>query len=277
MLAAADLFPHAGQVEPTRVHEARRALKAARALMRLFTPLIGGPAYEALSALDAARRKLGRARDFDVMPGVLASLAGEIDAATSEQLSGAIALEREVARIAHDEIDVVALTTQLRALARGAEGWSLTDVASAHLLGAVRAHYRAARRSGRAALASLDARDLHELRVHTVDLGHQLALFAPAWPAQFAALAEEIQRLRQNLGDHNDLATLAEFAVSRRDLSLIQLSDLALKVERRQRRLTRKAGAHFARIFAERPGAFERRILAYLAHPKVKPAGESQG
>jgi hypothetical protein len=47
-------------------------------------------------------------------------------------------------------------------------------------------------------------------------------------------------------------------------------------VLRRRKPLERRAAALFARLFAERPGAFARRIAAYLEHPQQK-AGSSGG
>jgi hypothetical protein len=86
----------------------------------------------------------------------------------------------------------------------------------------------------------------------------------------FIVMSAEMQKLRQQLGDINDLTMLAEFANSRHDLSLTRMSNLALKIERRQVRLARRAQAPFARLFTERPGALEKRLAAYLENSKTK-------
>jgi CHAD domain-containing protein len=269
MLEAADVFPHPGEDRAERVHDARKALKKARALARLFTSAENLAAYDVISALDEARRKMGAARNLDVMPDVLKSLTGELDAATCEQLAGAIAFEREVARVAHRETDALALAAQLRALARSIEAWDLALLGSAHLLKSIRASYRSARRLGRKAFEEASPGELHDMRTFVVDLGHQIESVEAAWPALFVAMGKEIQKLRQALGDINDLAILGEFANSRRDMSLARMSNLALKIERRQSRRTRRARPLCARIFAERPGAFEKRIAAYLENSKT--------
>ena len=90
----------------------------------------------------------------------------------------------------------------------------------------------------------------------------------------FAAMGAEFHKMRQTLGEHNDLTVLAEFAVARHDLSLVQLTDLALKVERRQKQLARRCRKQFERLFAERPGALEHRLAVYLQYPKVKAKEE---
>src|SRR5580692_7045641 len=142
ILQAADLFPHSGEDIGTRIHDARKALKEARAAAKLFAIAVGPPAYEAVSALEAARRQMGRARDLDVMPAALASLGTAIDGETSARLARAIAFEREVARHAHRNIDVAAETARLRELARSIEAWDIAEATSALLLKALRNAYR---------------------------------------------------------------------------------------------------------------------------------------
>jgi CHAD domain-containing protein len=270
ILEAADLFPHSGEDSGTRIHDSRKALKEARAIAKLFAAAIGPPAYEAVSALESARRQTGRARDLDIMPAALASLGAAIDGETAARLARAIAFEREVARHAHRNVDVVAEVARLRELARSIEAWEVADANPTPLLKALRVAYRTARKHGRRALARGDAHELHQLRAQIVDLGHHFAALEPAWPALFTAIGAEFQRMRQSLGEHNDLTVLAEFAVSNRDLSLTQLTDMALKVERRQKQLIRRARKQFERLFADRPSALERRLAAYLEHPKTR-------
>ncbi len=269
ILAAADQFPHPGHDEAERIHDVRKTLKAAAGLSRLFTPLVGAPAYQALNVVNAARRRVGRARNLDILPGVLAHLNGP--AKTQEILLRVIAEQREAERRAHREIDVGGLAAELRALARSVEAWDVETAGAAPLLVAVRRTYRAARRLGQRALASREADDLHALRARVVDLSHQLAAFEPAWPAMFQAMERELHRLRTTLGDHNDLTVLAEFARGRPELPPGEAEGLIALNARRRRPLERRAGDRFSRLFAERPGAFERRIAAYLERPQRKP------
>ncbi len=150
------------------------------------------------------------------------------------------------------------------ALARGVETWDLSDVDLYDVARALRGLYRAARRRGKQALASGDPHELHELRAAIVDLGHCFAALEPAWPAHFGAFAHEFRRMREQLGKHNDLTVLAEFATSHQEVSPAQGRDLARAVERRQKRLEKRAQRLFARLFAERPNALFERLAAYL-------------
>jgi CHAD domain-containing protein len=274
ILAAADQFPHPGQDEADRIHDVRRTLKAAAGLSRLFTPLVGAPAYEALKALNATRRSVGRARDLDILPGVLARLNGPTEA--QEILLRVIAEQREAERRAHQEIDVGGVSAELRALARSVEGWDAETAGAEPLLLAVRRTYRTARRLGHQAQASRNAGDMHAVRARVVDLSYQLSAFEPAWPAMIQAMCRELQRLRKALGDHNDLAVLAEFARSRPELPRAEAEGLIALIAHRSRPLERRANEQFSRLFVERPGAFERRIAAYLERPQHKPGAHAR-
>jgi CHAD domain-containing protein len=274
ILAAADQFPHPGQDEANRIHHVRKTLKGAAGLSRLFTPFVGAPAYQALNALNAARRSVGQARDLDVLPGVLARLKAPTE--TRDILLRVIAEQRQAVRRAHQQTDVGGLAAELRTLARSVEGWDAETAGAEPLLLAVRRTYRTARRLGREAQASRDAGDMHAVRARVVDLSHQLAAFEPAWPAMFQAMERELRRLRKTLGDHNDLTVLAEFARGRPELPHQQAKGLIALIARRQRPLERRASEQFSRLFSERPGAFERRIAAYLERPQQWPTAPAR-
>jgi len=262
-------FPRAGEDEATRVHDVRKTLKGAAALARLFTDLVGQPAEATLTAINAARRRVGRARDLDILPGVIAAL--DLPPETREALIAAIAEQREAERRAHRDIDVGGLAAELRALADSVEAWDVETASATPLIAAVRRAYRSARRRGDAALPNGAPRELHDLRVRVVDLVHQLGVFEPAWPAMMRATMRELQRLRTALGDHNDLSVLSEFAAARPELTPERKVAVAVLIAKRRRPLARRAAQLYARLFAERPSAFERRLAATIENPRRKP------
>lgn len=262
-------FPRAGEDEATRVHDVRKTLKGAAGLARLFTDLVGPPAEAALTAINAARRKVGRARDLDILPGVIASI--DLPPEARDALIAAIAEQREAERRAHHDIDVSGLAAELRALADSVETWDVETAGATPLIAALRRSYRSARRRGEAALPGGPPSDLHALRVRVVDLVHQLGVFEPAWPAMIRAATRELQRLRTALGDHNDLSVLADFAAARPELTPEQKVAVAVLIAKRRRPLARRAAQLYARLFADRPSAFERRIGATIENPRRKP------
>jgi CHAD domain-containing protein len=262
-------FPRAGEDEATRVHDVRKTLKGAAGLARLFTELVGAPAEATLEAINAARRKVGRARDLDILPGVIASL--DLPVETRDALLAVIAEQREAERRAHHHIDVSGLAAELKALADSVDAWDVEAAGATPLIAALRRTYRSARRRGDAALPGGLPRELHATRVRVVDLVHQLGVFEPAWPAMMRATMRELQRLRTALGNHNDFSVLAEFAAARPELTPEQKVAVAVLIAKRRRPLARRAAQLYARLFAERPSAFERRLAATIENPRRKP------
>ncbi|MGO9422789.1 CHAD domain-containing protein, partial [Roseiarcus sp.] len=202
--SAASRFPGRGEEAPERVHGVRKTLKESRALARLFLPTVGEPARVTIAALAVVRRRVGRARDLDVMESRLERLDPPREIA--EPLGQAIAREREAAKRAHTHFATAASRAQLNAIVKRLEGWDLGHVGDGDIAEAVARTYRQGLRRGRLAFGGEDAAALHALRSRVVDLRYQLSALAPAWPAALGAQSEELNALRDTLGDFNDLA-----------------------------------------------------------------------
>jgi len=270
LAAAAAQFPGRGEAAPDRVHEVRKTLKEARALARLFLPSVGEPARVTIAALAAARRRVGRARDLDVMALRLKRLAPPSEIAGP--LGEAIGSERAAAERAHGGFAANASRAQLRAIAKRVEAWDLGSTKADEIVGAVARTYRQARRRGRAAFAARDdPAALHALRRRVVDLRYQLAALAPAWPAALSAQAEALDELRDTLGAFNDWSVLMAFAAKRVELSPGGLAALNERAAAKQAKLRRRALKCFERLFSETPDAFADRLSAYLRQPMEKP------
>ena len=269
--AAVEQFPGRGQHAPDRIHDVRKTLKEARAIARLFLQSVGEPARVTIAALAVSRRRVGRARDLDVIEQRLLRLAPPPEIA--EPLSAAIARERASARRAHGGFATSASRAQLNAIARRVDGWSLDSVGDNEIVEAVARTYAQARRRGRLAFAhDDDPETLHALRSRVVDLRYQLSALSPAWPAALNAQAEELNALRDTLGAFNDLTVLATFAAERGGLAPEALQNLREQVEAKQKKLRRRAKTEFDRLFAETPDAFAARLGAYLERPMKKLA-----
>lgn len=268
--SAAKAFPSRPDQAPEGVHDLRKTLKEARALTRLFLKSVGEPARVTIAALASVRRRVGRARDLDVMEQRLGRLAPPVEIA--KRIAEAIVRERSAARRAHTGFGTSASRTQLRAIAKRLEAWELDSVRDGDIVDAVARTYRQARRRGRLAFEADDPAALHALRSRVVDLRYQLAALAPAWPAALTAQAEELNELRDTLGAFNDLRVLARFASERCGLSPEAMSALAERLEAKQKKLRRRAELEFNRLFAEAPNAFAERLAAYVKSPMEAPA-----
>ncbi|MBV9290512.1 MAG: CHAD domain-containing protein [Hyphomicrobiales bacterium] len=268
--AGAELFPGRGEAAPERVHGLRKTLKEARALARLFLPSIGEPARVTIAALAAARRRVGRARDLDVMALRLKRLAAPSEIAAP--LGEAIGSERAAAERAHGGFVASASRAQLRAISKRVEAWDLRSAKVDDIVRAVSRTYRQARRRGRGAFAARDdPAALHALRRRVIDLRYQLAALAPAWPAALTAQAEALDELRDTLGAFNDWRVLMAFAAEHGGLTPEGLAALSERIAARQTKLRRRALRAFERLFSETPDAFADRLSAYLRRPVEKP------
>ena len=270
--AAAARFPGRGEEAPDRVHAVRKTLKESRALARLFLPSLGEPARVTIAALAVVRRRIGRARDLDVMEGRLDRLSLEPEIAAP--LIASIAVERAAAQRAHTHFASAASRSQLNAIVKRLDAWDLDKVADEAVAAAVARVYEQGLRRGQFAFGGGGPTALHALRSRVVDLRYQLAALSPAWPAALNAQSEELNALRDTLGDYNDLEVLKRFAAERGGLSPEALARLAERIEPKQKKLERRARIEFERLFAEAPDAFSLRLAAYLRHPigRLEPA-----
>jgi len=266
--SAARQFPGRREHAPERVHGLRKTLKEARAIARLFLPSLGEPARVTIAALAVVRRRVGRARDLDVMEARLTRLAPAPEIAAP--LVEAIGRERAAASRAHGAFATSVSRAQLNAVVKRLESWDLENLDADDIVEAVARTYRQARRRGRTAFDSDDPAALHALRTRVVDLRYQLAALSPAWPAALNAQSEELNALRDTLGDFNDLHVLATFATERAALAPEALAGLMAPLASKQKKLRRRAETEFDRLFAETPDAFAERLSAYLRQPMTK-------
>jgi CHAD domain-containing protein len=183
----------------------------------------------------------------------------------------AIKRERAATSRAHAGFATSASRAQLKAVVKRLEAWDLKGFGADDIAEAVARTYEQARRRGRISFASDDPEALHALRARVVDLRYQLAALSPAWPAALEAQSEELNALRDTLGDFNDLHVLAAFATKRASLEPEALAGLMARLAAKQKKLRRRAKTEFDRLFAESPAAFSKRLSAYLRRPMAKP------
>jgi CHAD domain-containing protein len=264
----------------TAIHEARKHLKKTRALLRLVRPALGEAAYRRENAAlrDAARR-LSAVRDADVLVATVEALAatatGRLPAADFAALRAALAAEAAALRGAPDRGGAASGGTVAAAVAdalRGAlarvEAWPLADAPWAAVVPAAERTYR----RGRAAFAAASARPtveaLHEWRKRVKDLWYHHRLLDAAWPPMMGAVASQAHALSELLGDDHDLAVLRERLRAGIALPPGAAADrdvLVALIDGRRAALQARALSLGGRLYAERPGAFARRLGRWLA------------
>ena len=254
--------------EPEKaVHTARKDLKKLRSLLRLVRPGIGDDAYSSANdELRAAGQALGGIRDADVMLETLEKVIED-----SDDLGEA----PSVTALRSDLLDRRARAHHGAGPSRAAEDAStrieevaaeLTDwpdaVAEALVPGLERAYRRGRKRMHQAEEEPTTER-LHEWRKRAKDHWYHLRLVGDAWPQELEARADEVHRLTDLLGDDHDLAILAGEVQSAGESS-DDRADLLAAIDRGRADLQAEAFKLGARVYAEKPKAFARRMEALL-------------
>src|SRR3954451_4683096 len=236
------------------VHEARKDMKKLRALLRLARDELGDDVYrrENTCFRDAAR-ELSGVRDADVMLGTLKGLDGSFPELRS-------ALEEHRRSASQADATGAAIAT-LEAARERVDEWPLEHDGFEALEGGLRRIYRRGRRALREVEEEPTTEILHEWRKREKDLWYHLTLLREAWPPVLKVTADEAHELSDHLGNDHDHAVLAEWAHARCGDDALAGFDEAVAARRDP--LQREALELGRRLYAERPGAFVRRLGGY--------------
>jgi len=231
------------------VHEARKACKRLRALLRVMRPALGEAYRPQNRRLRNAARALSPARDADVLRATARRLGlglGLADATRLRRGRGA-----EAARHA-----IRLMQVERRAILR----WPFDAPSRAGLEAAIVAGYQRARRAGRRAQHRPRAAILHEWRKQAKYHRYQCEAVATLWPPLLrrAALLDDLGEI---LGRHHDAEMLA-LALQRQPhrfgpQGIVQHA--AQRLSREQERLAARALGAGARLFRDdAPAWFQR-------------------
>ncbi|MDD5304514.1 MAG: CHAD domain-containing protein [Elusimicrobia bacterium] len=244
------------------VHEARKSLKRARAVLKLGrSSSVERQSVLADDACRRAARALAPLRDDRVFAVTLEALLAR----------GADDFSREARALGRD-LALRARRAEARALARGAAFRRaraalracarvlapdvFARAVSASLEDGLRESYRRGRRAYRAARSDPGKGRFHALRKRAKRLLHELEGLTPRPRGARGATLEALRSLTKVLGDENDLALL------RRRLARAPDGGAPAAIRRyarkRQRRLRRRSLVLAKRLFAERPASFAR-------------------
>jgi len=257
----------AGELEASEaIHGARKDLKKLRTLLRLLRDELPKKVYrEESRRYREAGRLLSPLRDAEVKLGTLEALAeggSALPAGAVESWRRILERDGEAAgdsapdRAA--EAEAIALIEAGRA---GIDAWTVRDSWKAIGPGLERS-YRRGRRRMRKAREQGGEEAWHEWRKSAKDLWYAHLLLAGAWPELIEPTAGEAHRLSEALGDHHDLALLRADLHQRR-LGEGETRELEAAIDRRQDELAATALDLGARLYAERPQDFSRRLRRY--------------
>lgn len=120
--------------------------------------------------------------------------------------------------------------------------------------------YRRARRRLAAAAKSGAPEDFHDARKDVKHHWRHIELISNAWPRVLRARAEQARDLGELLGDDHDLTVLRQTLAAAPSPKRFAALDTLL--DARSKRLRKQAKKLGARLFAEKPAAFRRRMRA---------------
>jgi len=286
------------------VHEARRAIKRARALLKLADPQPGDSHTD--WTLRDASRALALIRDADVLVLTAKDICNESppsgaplvptrllealederrrsfaeSGSDDEPLRKACDLLRSAALELREPTAPGALISPHSPTSGNIEATvpsrSTTTGMELVRLG-LDASYTAARvRSDPAAGEGPADQRSHKLRKRVKDLCYQLDFLDTGHP-KLGRLVLDLHHLTDLLGDRNDLATLSEFTASDDSLGESERARLLTRVEEGKQALGSEATALSARLFEEEADAFVRRIEEWLTPPPDSPQSSPQG
>jgi CHAD domain-containing protein len=255
--------------EDTPVHQTRKYLKKARAVLRLVRKEIGRSAFRQQDHwLRDAARLISELRDAEVRLETVRQLQsirpgrGRNHYRRLEQTL-TLELENFLAAFAEWQAQAIPILEQ----AQGAiDGWTIHQFDNEQLRKAVQTTYKRARRRLADTRKNTSAHAFHQFRSEAKILNYQLRIVRPINPVVLTNLTDELKAVGELLGRAHDLTFLADRlqrdggdgAWQREAHKLLAVLEVS------QSDLERAAADLAERFFAERPRDFGDRLDTWL-------------
>ena len=245
------------------IHDFRKSIKRWRSFLRLIQPHFGDGADNLRASARDTAKKLGDARDLrstldaveDIREG-----AYELNERALETIRSRI---RELQHAAEKQgispADRAEIANEVSRWLSTISLWPFSGIEFREISESLTEGYRRARKAMPENWAEASEEELHEFRRRTIDHRYQMEFFEPLWPRMAKIWVDETQRLRDALGQHRDLALLQLMAGPHQPLARFR-SKLTPAIARRQNDHLAQAAKIAARVFAEKPKAFQTRM-----------------
>jgi CHAD domain-containing protein len=253
------------------VHDYRKAMKRWRALLRLLEPTVGEDAQRLRQEARDLARQLSGARDAKSAIEALDDLA-EAEAGLSPRTIASIRGRLEAIRLNAEATTLkkakrAQLIAALERANAAIETWRLEKLSFAELARELAKTYQKMREDSPNDWPAAEPDRLHELRSVVVVHRYQMELVEPLWPKFGQLWVAETQRLRDRLGAFQDLSVLQGFTKPHAPLVRWR-SRLVPLIRARQATHAKAAQRIGARLLAERPKAFRRRLASLWRRAK---------
>ncbi len=258
--------------EAAAVHATRKHIKKARALLRLIRDQIGPEIFqEENHRLRDVAGAFSGSRDARVQLELLEKLRQGAEQKRTAFAGTRALLEKEIAAYADSfgPRRKEAAATLQRVCDR-LEGWPLDELEMAHLCCGLRHSYHRARKCLKCVREDATAENFHSWRKRVKDIWYQARILQCLNQPVICQLAQTAKTLGQQLGDLHDLAFFREWLETAPEVPEDERSLLLGLICAGETETAMVALDLGARFFAEKPGAFERRLLRYAkAWPEV--------
>lgn len=256
------------ETEDSPVHETRKHLKKARAVLHLVRKEIGRELYKRQDhCLRDVGRLISEVRDAEVRLDTvrqLQGLNGRGGQRKYRKLEEMLCLELENFVVAFAEWHVQAIP-MLEAVREKFEAWPVDDYDNAQLCDVIQGSYKIARRALAVAKVKRTSECFHEFRTATKRLGSQLRLIRPVNPVVLGSLEAELKALGDLLGRAHDLSFLGQRLQSEHGKKIgKETHEILAVIEASVSDLQRGAADLAERFFAQRPRDFGSRIADWL-------------
>jgi CHAD domain-containing protein len=210
---------------------------------------------------------LSAARDAEAMLATLDELseryAGQLPERTFESVRTPLERRRDAQREQLGSSDLtVRAAAELAAVRARIDEWELTEGGWSVLEGGLRRSYRDGRRAFHRAHDHRSGDDWHEWRKRVKDLWYQQRLLSAVAGPACAGQAKDAHRLADLLGDDHDLLVLRRALTGEVSHAPADLDAVVGLIGHRQQELRRQALQLGARVYAEKPKRFVRRMRA---------------
>ncbi len=254
------------------IHEARKATKRLRALVRLVRRDLGDEVYVLENqCYRAVGQRLSGLRDATVLVETLdrlvESLGEDVPKSRFARVRTWLVESRDRVYGQADSINraVQEVIADLAPARERVEHWNLQRRGWGGIRVGVQRIYARGRRDFAAAYALPSDEAFHDWRKQVKYLWYHTQILEPIWPPVMQSLAEELDQLGELLGQEHDLAVLrttflTEFPRAGATATLMALERRIGEVRARMQGQARLLGE---RIYVERPREFTRRLRGY--------------
>lgn len=239
------------------IHDARVATKKIRAVLRLIRHSLGAEIYDSENkAFRDAARGLAKIRDSAAMLELeILQPTSSQDQLESIKESIRKALEHKNAGLEAERVQAMSEAAEsLRGARERIDSWPEISAFTKGL----RRVFKEGRDGFEVAFELRTADAMHNWRKSVKHLLYQTRLLRPIWPSMLKALTDDLKELQDFLSEDHDLAIL-KIKIAEMDLAAHEMDAL---IDESRNEAQRRAHSLGARIYAERPRAFVKRIEA---------------